>query len=529
MDSEIDVEVNGPVQMFDTTLRDGEQTPGVAFAVDDKVEVAKRLDALGTHVIEAGFPVNSDEEFEAVRRIAETVDATVCGLARVVPHDVDAAVRAGVGMVHVFASTSDIQIEKSMRTTRQGVLDKTRVAVEQVKEAGKVCMFSPMDATRTDTDFLLDAIGVADRAGADWINLPDTVGVGTPSSIRAFVERVYQSTDCAISIHCHNDFGLAVANSLAAVEAGARMVQVSLNGIGERAGNASYEEVALGLRCLHEIDLGIRTEGLYDTSRLIERLTAIPVTPNKPVIGANAFSHESGIHSAGVLEDSSTFEPGVMTPEMVGHQRRLVVGKHAGKRGIQETLREAGLAPSDEELNEIVRRIKSLGGKGKRVLDADLVAIAEGVMSSAESADRDQGLTLDQLVVTTGNALTPTASVIARRHGEARTAADTGVGPVDAAFKAVQAMIGDDLDLEITEFHLDAISGGSNAVAHVTLTVEDEFGHRSSSEGAHEDIVIASAEALITAINSLLRKRAQTETTDIPSEPTEATADAHAV
>jgi 2-isopropylmalate synthase len=491
------------IKIFDTTLRDGEQTPGVAFAVPDKIRIAQRLHELGVHVIEAGFPVNSPEEFDAVRQIAESVETQVCGLARVVLQDIEAALRAGVDMVHVFVSTSEIQIEKSMHTTRSSVREKTRTAIQHVKDAGKICMYSPMDATRTDSQFLVEICQIAEKAGADWINLPDTVGVSTPKSIAAMVERVRAVIKIPISIHCHNDFGLAVANSLAAVEAGARMVQVTLNGIGERAGNAALEEVVMGLRCLHGFRDSIRTEKIYEISRLIERLTGICVTPNKPIIGANAFSHESGIHAAGVLEDYRTFEPGVMTPEMVGHRRRLVVGKHTGKHGVKKELEDAGLCPSGEELDEIVQRVKSLGGKGRRVLSADLFAIAESVMQSLPEAER--AFVLEQIVVTTGNRVTPTASVVARVNGQVRTEAQTGVGPVDAALKAVQRMLGAYPHLEIEEFHIDAISGGSDAVAKVSVTVEEASGKRCSAEAAHEDTVIASVEALIAAVNHLMR------------------------
>jgi 2-isopropylmalate synthase len=493
------------IRIFDTTLRDGEQTPGVAFAVADKVRVAKKLDDMGVHVIEAGFPVNSQEEAEAVRQIAEEVDTQVCGLARAIPKDIEAAIGTGVDMVHVFISTSGIQMEKSMHITNDAVLEKTRTSVKHVKDEGKVCMYSPMDATRTDPEFLIEACGVAKEAGADVINLPDTVGIGTPAIITEMVDRVKKAVDIPLSIHCHNDFGMAGANTMAAALAGAKMLQVTLNGIGERAGNAPFEEVVMGLRCLHGIKIGIRTEMLYEASRLIETLTGIPVTPNKPIVGANAFSHESGIHAAGVIEDPRTFEPGVMGPEMVGHRRRLVVGKHTGRHSVQKELEVAGIAPTEDELMEIVHRVKSLGGKGKRVTSTDLYAIAEAVMENVPTADR--ALVLDQIIVTTGNKLTPTASVTARMNGETCTEAQTGVGPVDAALKAVQRIVGMSPHLEICEFHIDAMTGGADAVAHVSLAVEDEEGRRTSAHAAHEDIVIASVEALVTAVNHLVRVR----------------------
>ncbi len=494
------------VVVFDTTLRDGEQTPGVSFAVPDKVKVAKKLEEMGVPVIEAGFPINSEEEAEAVRQIAEAVEgSTICALARVVDADVQAALDCGVDMVHVFVPTSEVQIKHALHATPQKVVERTQSAIKRVKDAGVACMFSPMDATRTDPEFLVEICQIAEEAGADWINLPDTVGVGTPRSVQEMVERVRRHVQTPISIHCHNDFGLAVANTLAAVEAGARMVQVAMNGIGERAGNASLEQTVMALHCLYGKRTGLKTEKLYELSRLIERLTGIPTPPYQPVIGANAFSHESGIHAAGVLEKPSTFEPGVMTPEMVGHRRRIVIGKHAGTHAVQQALEEAGLHPTDEELREIVRRVKSLGGKGKRVTYADLFAIAESVMARVPKGQR--ALELEQIVVTTGNKTVPTASVVARVGSETRTAAQLGVGPVDAALKAVRAILGEHPRVEIVEFHLDAISGGSDAVATVLVTVEDETGRRTSAQAAHEDIVIASVEALVAAVNQLMRLR----------------------
>ncbi len=492
-----------PVEIFDTTLRDGEQTPGVGFSVADKVKVARKLDELGVDVIEAGFPVNSEEERDAVAQIARSVGTTVCGLARVVPVDVEVAIECGVGMVHVFAPTSEVQMTHAIHSSRAQVLERSRAAVQQVKDAGLVCMFSPMDATRTDEAFLFEVCAAAAEAGADWLNIPDTVGVATPRSIFQLIETIRAHVDTPLSIHCHNDFGLAVANSLAAVEAGATMVQVSINGIGERAGNASLEQTAMALKCLHESPISLHTERLYELSRLLDRLTGVPTPPYQPVIGANAFSHESGIHAAGVIEESSTFEPGVMTPEMVGHRRRLVIGKHTGKHSVQIALSEADVTPSDEELNEIVRRVKSLGGKGKHVTHADLFTIAEAVMKQVPKGQR--AIELDQIVVTTGNRATPTASVVANVQGELRTEAQLGVGPIHAALGAVQRILGGSPHVEIADFHMDAISGGSDAVATVTVTVEDEDGKRSSAQSAHEDIVIASVEALISAINQLLR------------------------
>jgi len=491
------------VVVFDTTLRDGEQMPGVAFSVADKLVIAKKLDELGVQVIEAGFPVNSPEEFKAVQQVAGEVQATVCAMARVVTEDVRAAIDCGAAMVDVIASTSAIQMEQSMRATPRQVLERSREAVAMIKDAGRLCMFTPMDATRTDPGFLAEICQLAAEGGADWIGLTDTVGVATPSSITDMVRGVAAAVPTPISIHCHDDFGLATANTVAGVLAGASMVQVCLNGIGERAGNASLEEVVMALKCLHNRDCGINTQRLFEASRVVERLTGAPVPPNKAVIGGNAFSHESGIHAAGLVRDHRTFEPGLMTPEMVGHRRRLMLGKHAGRHGIEQALAEAGLHPAEDEIQEIVQRVRSLGAKGKLVLSADLFAIAESVMQKVTQGLR--AIVLDQLVVTTGNKLEPTASLVAQVYGQSRVEAHTGVGPVDAAFKAVKRMLGQSAQYEICEFHVDAITGGSNAVVKVAVTVQDSQGRVSSAQAAHEDIVMASVEALITAINHMLR------------------------
>lgn len=493
------------VEIFDTTLRDGEQTPGTSFSIADKVQIARRLDQLGVHVIEAGFPINSAQEQEAVREVVGAVDTKVCGLARVKEMDIDAVVETGVDMVHLFIPTSKVQMEKSMHTTREEALELSVRAVEYVKDHGVMCMYSPMDATRTELDYLLEVCRGVEEAGADIINIPDTVGIGHPPMIRELLRRVREGVKTRLSIHCHNDFGLAVANSLAAVEGGATMVQVSVNGIGERAGNAALEEVVMALECLYRMDIGIKTELIYELSKLVERLSGVQTAVNKSIVGANAFSHESGIHAAGVIEEAATFEPGIMVPEMVGHRRRLVMGKHTGKRSVKRALEDAGLLPTEEELSAITERIKSLGSKGKRITDADLYTIAESIMSNLPQ--REELIALGAISVMTGSMAAPTASIKARIGGEYRTAAAVGVGPVDAALKAVGKILSEGPKIEISGFHIDAISGGSDAVAGVTVVVEDEFGRTADARAANEDIVIASVEAIVAAINHLVRKK----------------------
>ena len=335
---------------------------------------------MGTHVIEAGFPVNSDAEFEAVRDIAEASSTTVCGLARVVDVDVEAALDSGVDLVHVFVSTSDVQLEDSMHATREDALERAVESVERVKEAGVDCMFSPMDATRTDEQFLLEIIEATSEAGADWINIPDTTGVATPTRFGEMVSKVVDAADGArVDVHTHDDFGLAAANALAGYEAGASQSQVSVNGIGERAGNAAYEEVVMALESLYNVDTGIDTTRITELSRIIEEKSEVPVPANKPVVGNNAFSHESGIHAAGVIENSDTFEPGVMTPEMVGAERELVLGKHTGTHSVRERLVEVGFDPTEDEVREVTRRVKDFGAEAQRVTVAELEKFAREV------------------------------------------------------------------------------------------------------------------------------------------------------
>ncbi|EMA29165.1 2-isopropylmalate synthase [Halobiforma haloterrestris] len=332
---------------------------------------------MGTHVIEAGFPVNSDAEFEAVRDIASSTSTTTCGLARVVDKDVEAALDSGVEMVHTFVSTSDVQIEDSMHATRAEVRERAVESVERVKEAGATCMFSPMDATRTDEDFLIDVVEAVSEVGVDWINVPDTCGVATPGRFRELIAKVGEHTDARIDVHTHDDFGLATANALAGIEAGADQAQVSVNSIGERAGNAAYEEFVMSVESLYQTDTGIDTTRITELSEVVAEKSGMDTPGNKPIVGDNAFSHESGIHAAGVIENSDTFEPGVMTPEMVGAERRLVMGKHTGTHSVRERLEDRGFAPSDEEVRAVTRRVKDYGAEKRRVTVGDLERFAE--------------------------------------------------------------------------------------------------------------------------------------------------------
>jgi len=496
----------GYVRIFDTTLRDGEQTPGVSLTPEEKVEIAVQLDKLGVDVIEAGTPITSKGEMMAVTEIARAgLRAEVCGLARTKREDIDAAIQCGVGSVHTFISTSEVQIKYALSMRPEEVLSAAVESVEYVKDHGLTCEFSPMDATRTDLGYLGRVCHAAEEAGADRINIPDTVGIMTPATMRKLIEDIKAVVRVPISVHCHNDFGMAVANSLAGVEAGASQVHVAVNGLGERAGNAALEEVVMALHLIHGLRTGVRTELIYGTSRLVSRLTGVAIQPNKAIVGENAFSHESGIHTRGVTVVPLTFEP--IRPELVGRRRKLVAGKLAGKSGIAAELEAAGVHPTEEQLREIVERVKDLGDKGKAVTDADLLAIAGSVMGRV--VREEKVIDLKDLAVVTGIRVIPTASVKLVLDGKEYVAAETGVGPVDAAVKAVQKLTEGLVNVRLREYRLEALTGGSDAVAEVVIKVEDKDGNIMSARAAREDIVMASVEAMIDGINKvLLRRRA---------------------
>ncbi|OKY78220.1 MAG: Isopropylmalate/homocitrate/citramalate synthase LeuA family [Candidatus Methanohalarchaeum thermophilum] len=492
------------IKVFDTTLRDGEQTPGISLTVDQKIKIAEQLDELGVNYIEAGFPSSSEAEKSAVEKIAKLdLDASVCGLARTKKNDIDACIDSNVDLIHTFISTSDIQLKHTIKKDKEEVKEIVSEKIEYIKEHDVSCLFSAMDATRTEKSFLKNLFSLAEEAGADIINIPDTVGVMTPERMKKLVSDIRKDLDITIDVHCHNDFGLAVANTISAIEAGADQVQVTINGIGERAGNACLQETVMSLESLLNLETNIKTEKLYEISKLVERLTGIKLLPNSPIVGENAFSHESGIHAHGVISNSETFEPGIMTPEMVGHKRRLVAGKHMGKHSVKEMLKDSGLDPSEEELKEITKRIKELANKGKKITEVDLYTIAEVVMGSA----KEKTIDLKELAVMTGNNMIPTASVRANIKGKEKKASETGVGPVDAAINATQSLMNNFPNISLTSFRIEAITGGSDAIAEITVEVQDEQGKAIKARSESEDIVEASVKALISAINRLIQDK----------------------
>jgi len=482
------------IRIFDTTLRDGEQTAGVSLTSDDKLEIAKALDGLGVDAIEAGFPISSEEERNAIRRIAsEGMRAEVCGLARTLEKDIDAAVECGVGSVHTFIGTSDLHLNYKLKKSRQEALETAVRAVEHVKSRGLICEFSCEDATRTSLDYMTSVCKAVEDSDADRINIADTVGVMVPESTYYLVSKLKEEIKIPISVHCHNDFGLAVANTLAGVAAGAEQVHVTVNGLGERAGNASLEQTVMGLKALYDAPVRIDVGRLTRVSALVERLTKIYLPPNYPIVGRNAFAHESGIHVHGVLSKAATYEP--ITPEMVGQRRKIVLGKHSGAHAVSQSLAELGINVSKEQLSAVVAKIKGLGDDKKTVTDEDLITIVESVVEPSAA----KSVVLDEIVVTTGNKLAPTAKLKLRVNGKEYVGESSGVGPVDAAARTIQRLAGSDLKLR--EYRLEAITGGTEAVACVEIEMETEKRLIFKARAMDKDIVMASVMALVECIN----------------------------
>ena len=488
---------------MDTTLRDGEQTPGVSLTADDKIEIAKQLSKLGVDTIEAGFPSSSEGERRVVKEIAHLgLSSEICALSRCTKGDIDAALACDVGLIHVFIPTSPVQMKHAVNLTPDRVLASAVESIEYIKKHGVRCEFSPMDATRSELLFLKKVCKAAQDAGMDTLNVPDTVGIMIPRTTARLIKELKTIVTVPISIHCHDDFGLAVANSLAAVEAGATQVHTAVNGLGERAGNTSLEEIVTTLHVVYKYKTGVNTRLLYSTSRMVSALTGITVQVNKAIVGENAFAHESGIHTRGVTEQPLTFEP--INPELVGRTRKLVAGKLAGTHGIKAELEEVGIHPTEDQLKEIVQRVKELGDKGKMVTDADLLALTSAVMG--EVVGEEKIVDLCDMAVVTGIKVIPTASVRLMLDGKEYIAAETGVGPVDAVLKAIQKLTHNLEKIRLKEYRLEAITGGSNAVAEVVVKVEDEKGNIVSARAAREDIVMASVEAMINGINKCLLK-----------------------
>jgi len=488
----------GKIRFLDTTLRDGEQTPGVSLGMDEKLAIAQGLDSLGVDVIEAGSAMTSEGERQSIKAIAGFgLKAEICSYVRALKPDIDAALDCDVDSVHLVVPVSDLHIERKLKSDRRSVIDLAVQVTEYAKDHGLLVELSGEDASRADLDYLIGLYIAGIEAGADRLAFCDTVGVLVPEVTAQIFSRLSQ-LDAPVSIHCHNDFGMATANTVAALRSGASQAHVTVNGIGERAGNASLEEVVMTLESLYKIDTGIKCQDIYQLSRTVSRLTALPLAPNKAIVGENAFTHEAGIHVHGLLADTSTYEP--IHPESVGRKRRIVLGKHAGRSSVELALREFGLTVSENQLAQIVARVKELGDKGKRVSDADLQTIADTVLS----IQMEPKVKLQEVTVVAGNTVTPTASVKLRLNGTERLEAGTGVGPVDAAINAVRRAISGVADVRLDEYHVDAITGGTNAVVEVWVTMA-MADRKITARGADADIIIASVEAVLEGINRLMR------------------------
>jgi 2-isopropylmalate synthase len=500
------------VLIFDTTLRDGEQSPGISLNTAEKLEIAHQLARLGVDVIEAGFPIASPGDFEAVRAIAREVHGPViAGLARAHAGDVDRAWEAVQDAerprIHTFLSTSDIHIEHQLQSTREDVKGQARAAVAHAKSLCDDVEFSPMDATRADVEFTAEVLRIAIDEGATTINVPDTVGYAMPQEYGAFLQRLYELApgleDVVLSVHCHDDLGLAVANSFAGVLAGARQVECAINGIGERAGNASLEEIVMLLHTRRE-DVGLRTgvvtTELARTSRLISRLTGYPVQPNKAIVGRNAFAHESGIHQDGVLKERSTYE--IMDAATVGNDaNQIVLGKHSGRHALSQALEELGYRVEGQALNTAFKRFKEIADKKKQVTAMDLEALA-----TDELREELAGYTLQWFDVEASSRRPPHATVAVRSPaGDELEGTFTGDGPVDAIFRAINAATG--LDARLREFRVEAVTGGEDALGEVSVVVEYE-GQSASGQGVATDILQAAGMAYVRAITNGVRRAA---------------------
>ncbi len=488
------------LRFLDTTLRDGEQTPGVSLNPNQKLEIATTLADIGIDVIEVGSAAASPGEREAIRVISDAgLSAEICTYVRALPQDIDLAADYGADSVHLVIPVSDLHIAKKMRKTRDDVAEMAWNSVEYAKSRGLIVELSGEDASRADQLFLRHVFAEGVKRGADRLCFCDTVGVLTPEKITQFIPPLAKIAP--LSIHCHDDLGFALANTIAALKNGASCAHVTVNGLGERAGNTPFEEVVMALEVLYDYRTHIKTEEIYHLSSLVSRLTGVPLPVNKAIVGEMAFTHESGIHAHGVIREPSTYES--IKPEMIGRNRRIVLGKHSGTASVEAALTEMKYAPTDHQLADIVSRIKQLGDAGKRVSDTDLMAIADAVLA----IECNPVIRLQQFTVVSGSSMIPTASVTLSINGQELTGAATGDGPVDAAMQVLRKSIADVADIRLEEYHVDAISGGTDALVEVTVRLSKD-GKIITSRGARTDIIMASVEAMIAGMNRLLEGKA---------------------
>jgi 2-isopropylmalate synthase len=496
------------VIIFDTTLRDGEQAAGGSMNLSEKLEIARQLEKLGVDVIEAGFPISSPGDFESVKLIAREVRGSVIGgLARANPNDIDRAWEAVKGAahprIHVFVSSSDIHLMHVLKKDRDEIIQLTRDMVARAKGYTDDVEFSPMDASRTEPAYLYQILQVAIEAGANTLNIPDTMGYSIPEEFGGLIDGIFKNVPdigkAIVSVHCHNDLGLAVANSLESVRRGVRQVECTINGIGERAGNASLEEIVMTIKTrsdLFNLGTGIDTKQIYKTSRMVSEVTGFSVQPNKAIVGANAFRHESGIHQDGVIKMPITFE--IMDPKSVGiPSSSLVLGKLSGRHALRERLAELGYSLEDEDFSRVFRAFKELADKKKEVADRDIESLV-----AEEQRTISELYHLDRIQVSCGDRGIPTASVVLiGPKGEALSDAALGSGPVDAAFKAIDKVV--KVPNTLTEFSVKSITEGIDAIGEVLCRIESD-GVTYTGRGADTDIIVASAKAYINALNRML-------------------------
>lgn len=498
------------IKIFDTTLRDGEQSPGASMNVDEKIQVAKQLVRLGVDIIEAGFPIASAGDFEAVKRIStEIKGATIAGLARARNEDIDRAAEAlkpaESKRIHTFIATSDIHLQYKLRMTREAVIDAAISAVKKARNYTDDVEFSAEDATRSDWDYLCKVTEEVIKAGARTVNIPDTVGYAIPQEFGELIEYLMNNVPnidkAVISVHCHNDLGLAVANSLTAILKGAGQVECTINGIGERAGNAAMEEIVMALKTrprFFNADTRIVTQEIYKTSRLVSKITGMVVQPNKAIVGENAFAHEAGIHQDGFLKERSTYE--ILRPEDVGIPKsKLILGKHSGRHAFKARLIELGYELTDDELNRAFEKFKHLADQKKYIFDEDIEALV-----SEEVSKIPETYSLVDLSISSGMNVKPTATLKLRVNSDIVEKVEHGDGPVDAVYRAIAAIT--QTKSNLLKFEVKSITGGTDALGEVLVTLE-EGGRTVRGHGADTDIIVAAAKAYINALNKLSERK----------------------
>jgi 2-isopropylmalate synthase len=502
------------VIIFDTTLRDGEQSPGASLTSDEKIKVAEQLERLGVDIIEAGFPIASEDDAKAVSLIGKRIkNSVVCALARCKDEDIEVALRsletAAKPRLHIFLATSEIHREYKLHKAKDEII---KIAVEKTKLAKRHIdnvEFSPEDASRTEPDFLLDVLKAVVAEGVKTVNIPDTVGYTIPSEYGPLIKYLRENLpeDVVISVHCHDDLGVAVANSLTAVINGARQVECTINGIGERAGNASLEEIVMNLavrKDLYNFETNIITKEIYRTSRMVSSLTGVPVQPNKAIVGENAFRHEAGIHQDGILKNRSTYE--IMNPEMVGVPKsELVLGKHSGRHALKARIEDLGFQLNEEQIEKVYDRFKKLADKKKEITDIDLIVLTE----EEDIKTEEPTYTLEYFHIVSGSSTIPSATVRIKEKDRIHEDASRGDGPVDALYKAINRVTG--ISPILKEYKITAITGGQDAQGEVTVTLETE-GLKIVGKGVSTDIIEASGKAYLNAINRYLIRKNLTRT-----------------